>query len=89
MKRALIQQIIDRRNTANEAQQRYDDASAGVDEDPLHNAKARLEAADALTEATYELVHWVDNLLDQVARDNGGVSVGDLEWLLDDKQGRR
>lgn len=89
MKHALIQAVIERRNTANDARQRYDDASAGVNEDPLRNAQARLEAADALTDATYELVHLVDGLLDQIAKDHGGVSAGDLDWLLAEDGGSR
>lgn len=85
MRHALIQAVIERRQIADEARQRYDDASAGVDQDPLHNAKARLEAADALTDAIYELIHWTNNLLEQVAKDNGGIAIEDLAWLLKDE----
>jgi hypothetical protein len=65
-----VDAIIERRNIAHSARQAYDDASAGVDDDPLHNAANRLVAADQLSDATYELCHHLDNLLTSVDFEN-------------------
>lgn len=54
---ARIDAMIRARNAAHDAQQRFADAHVANGPDPV---------ADALYEATYELVHRIDNLIDSV-----------------------
>ena len=57
----LLDQFIEARNTANEAQQKFADAHVVTEPD---------DTSDALYEATYELVHRIDNLLDSIEWQN-------------------
>lgn len=58
---AAIDALIDARNVANEAQQKFADAHVSVDPDPV---------SDAMHEATYELVNRIDNLIGRVEFQN-------------------
>ena len=53
--------LIRARNAAHEAQQAFADQHVAVEPDP---------AADALYEATHELIHRLDNLIDSIQWQN-------------------
>lgn len=65
---AAIDAMIRARNEANDAQQRYADTTASVGAESLGKAGqvARQHAADNLYDATYELIHRIDNLIGSV-----------------------
>lgn len=67
---ARIDAMIRARDAANDAQQRYADGTADVT--PLAEALGviRRDIADDLYEASYELVHHIDNLLGSVDLEN-------------------
>jgi transcription elongation factor Elf1 len=69
---AAIDALIDARNVANVAQQRYSDTTAGVGAESLGKLgrATRQEVSDALYEATYELVNRIDNLIGRVEFQN-------------------
>ena len=60
-----IDALIDARNVAYKAQQRYSDTPAGVGAESLGRLGrvTQQEVSDALYEATYELVNRIDNLI--------------------------
>lgn len=62
---AAVDALIDARNVAYEAQQRYSDTTAGVGAESLGRLGriTQQEVSDALYEATYELVNRIDNLI--------------------------
>lgn len=61
-----IDSLIKARNEAYNAQQFYADANVGVGAESLGKLgrETRQQVSDALYEATYELIHSIDNLID-------------------------
>lgn len=67
-----IAALLAARNAANDAQQRYADITAGVGAESLGRLgrAERQHAADNLYDATYELIHRIDNMVTSVEWEN-------------------